>query len=166
MSVQHELDRFVSIAEKEIGTKESGNNHVKYSAWYGMDGQPWCAMFVSWCAQQAGILTTQKLKSCPFVPKMSYTPSIREWYARNRRLLAPNTLPTNPNYPKVGDIVLIDSKGGTAVNHVGIVCRTNGIIFEVIEGNCSNMVKKVVYNNLVSKTGAKILYLCSNHTSY
>ena len=166
MLIQDKLDRFVAVAEHEIGTREAATNRVKYGAWYGMNGQPWCAMFVSWCAQQAGILTIEKTMPCPMIPKMSYTPSMQAWYLRNRRLLAPSMVSTNPNYPKRGDIVLIDSQGKSSVNHVGIVSGINGTACEVIEGNCGNMVKKVVYHNLRSKTGAKILYLCSNHVSY
>lgn len=46
----------LDIARKEIGTKEfpSGSNKVKYAQWYGMNGQPWCVMFVDWCFNQAG----------------------------------------------------------------------------------------------------------------
>ncbi len=32
------------------------NNFTKYGQWYGMNGQAWCDMFVSWCANQAGDL--------------------------------------------------------------------------------------------------------------
>jgi hypothetical protein len=42
-------------AFSQIGIKESpaGSNRVKYSTWYGMIGA-WCAMFCSWCSDQAG----------------------------------------------------------------------------------------------------------------
>ena len=166
MSMQEQLSLFVSVARDEIGVTETRENYVKYGDWYGMNGQPWCAMFVSWCAEQAGILTTETKSDYPYVPRMSYTPYIQEWYLRNRRLLEPNLALGNPNYPILGDIVLIDSSGGQAVNHVGIVADTNGTEWTVIEGNCGNMVKAVRYTDLVSASGAKILYLCSNHTHY
>jgi hypothetical protein len=40
----------------ELGTKESpaGSNMQKYGLWYGMNGVPWCAIFVSWCFAQSG----------------------------------------------------------------------------------------------------------------
>ena len=52
----------VKIAQAENGTKENGTNNVKYNTWfYGheVDGSnyPWCAVFVSWCADKAGITT-------------------------------------------------------------------------------------------------------------
>lgn len=41
---------FVATAKKEMGTRETGNNDNKYGKWYGMNHQPWCAIFVCWCA--------------------------------------------------------------------------------------------------------------------
>ncbi len=48
---------FVAVAKGEIGTTEQpiGSNQTKYGAWFGADGSPWCAIFVSWCAAQADI---------------------------------------------------------------------------------------------------------------
>lgn len=41
---------FVATAQKEMGTRETGNNDNKYGKWFGMNNQPWCAIFVCWCA--------------------------------------------------------------------------------------------------------------------
>lgn len=166
MSIQSKLDDFVSIAEDEIGTRETGDNNTKYGEWYGMNGEPWCAIFVSWCANEAGILTTASSAECPSVPKKSYTPDIKNWYSKSRRLLDPKTDPSSNNYPKIGDVVLIDSGGGSSINHCGIVASVSGSTFKVIEGNCGDKVQKITYKNLKSSSGAKILYLCSNHISY
>ena len=48
-------DNMLKIAESQLGYRETAENHTKYGKWYGMDGQPWCAMFVSWCARRAGV---------------------------------------------------------------------------------------------------------------
>ena len=60
----------VRIAAGEIGTVESpsGSNRVKYAKWYGMNGQPWCAMFVSWVFAQAELLNAcgGKFAYCPY----------------------------------------------------------------------------------------------------
>ena len=45
----------LEIASNEIGTEEIHDNKTKYGKWYGMDGNPWCAMFVSWVYAQAEI---------------------------------------------------------------------------------------------------------------
>ena len=51
-------DEIVEIALSQKGYKEGPNNDTKYGAWYGLNYNPWCAMFVSWCADQIGILNT------------------------------------------------------------------------------------------------------------
>jgi hypothetical protein len=49
--------RALAKAAGELGYKESpaGSNHQKFGVWYGVDRQPWCAMFVSWCFWRAGM---------------------------------------------------------------------------------------------------------------
>ena len=53
-------DKVISIARTELGYKESppDSNMTKYGKWYGLNGQPWCMMFVMWDFDQAGILST------------------------------------------------------------------------------------------------------------
>ena len=48
----------VDVAIGELGYRETGSNSTKYGKWYGMNGAAWCHMFVSWCADQAGISTS------------------------------------------------------------------------------------------------------------
>ena len=47
----------LNVARRELGNHESPpqSNLQKYGAWYGFNGQPWCAMFVSWALHQCGI---------------------------------------------------------------------------------------------------------------
>ena len=45
----------INIAKTEIGYTETGSNDTKYGKWYGLNNNPWCAMFVSWCFNQAGL---------------------------------------------------------------------------------------------------------------
>lgn len=61
-----EAAKMVSVALAEVGYLEKksnsqldsktanagSNNYTKYGAWYGMNAQPWCDIFVSWCAYQ------------------------------------------------------------------------------------------------------------------
>lgn len=49
---------FIKVARSQLGYKEQPENLNKYGKWYGMNGVAWCAIFVSWCAQQAGIIDT------------------------------------------------------------------------------------------------------------
>lgn len=46
----------LSIARGEMGYTESpqGSNKNKYGRWYGLDGEPWCMMFVQSAAHRPG----------------------------------------------------------------------------------------------------------------
>ena len=62
-------NQILAIAAKEIGYTESpaNSNKTKYGAWYGMNGEPWCDMFVSWVGAQAGAQDIiGKFAYCPY----------------------------------------------------------------------------------------------------
>lgn len=117
----------LQIAAHEIGYKESpkNSNHNKFGMWYGMDYQPWCAMFVSYCFYSAGLplqITTPKgFAFCPYGVK----------YFRNKGWWHTT--------PQVGDVVFYDWGGDGVSDHVGIVEKVNsdGSIV-AIEGNTSD----------------------------
>ena len=48
--------KFLEVAKSQIGVTEGYENITKYGAWYGNNGAYWCAQFVSWCANESGIL--------------------------------------------------------------------------------------------------------------
>ncbi len=48
----------VAIARAQTGYLERGTNRTVFGAYTGTNGQSWCASFVSWCANEAGL--TQK----------------------------------------------------------------------------------------------------------
>jgi peptidoglycan hydrolase-like protein with peptidoglycan-binding domain len=116
----------LAIAVGEIGYKESppGSNHNKYGVWYGMDRQPWCAMFVSYCfftADMPLVITTPKgFAFCPY--GVNWFKNKGWWHTT----------------PKVGDVVFYDWRGDGVSDHVGIVEKVNpnGSII-AIEGNTS-----------------------------
>ena len=128
--------KLISAATKEIGYKEGKDNYTKYGKWYGMPNAQWCAMFVSWAANQAGIPVT-------VIPKYAHTTT---GYAQMQKLGATKV---SNNQAKPGDIMFIrkDNKNsGNAMQHTGIVeATTNGKI-HTIEGNYSNQVKRVTHN--------------------
>ncbi len=163
------LDDFVQTALDEVGYQEGSNNYTKYGDWYGSPNAAWCVMFVSWCANQAGILTTSSTGAVPKIPKKASTSDMYTWYSNNRRNLSPSMSQNNPNRLQVGDIAVINiHDGGAATDHVGIVVSVDysAGTAEVVEGNRSNKVKKITYTNLTDSAGYTIAYLCSNHTSY
>jgi hypothetical protein len=44
----------LKTARGQLGFQEKKGNRTKFGDWYGADGQPWCAMFLSWAFAQAG----------------------------------------------------------------------------------------------------------------
>ena len=95
------------------------NNYTKYGKWYGMNGQPWCDMFVSWCADQAG--------ESEAVGKYAYVPSHQNFFANKGKYFA-----RGAKTPQAGDIVIFKNE-----SHIGIVEYVSGGYLHTIEGNTS-----------------------------
>ena len=89
------LNEFVQTALDEEGYEEGSNGYTKYGSWYGLANADWCVMFISWCANQAGIMTTSSTGTVPNVPKMASTSAMYTWYTNNRRNLAPLEMSRN-----------------------------------------------------------------------
>ncbi len=120
----------VDVAVGEIGYREQGSNRTKYGAWYGMNGAPWCHMFVSWCANQAGVPAS-------VVPKTASTSTGMAWF-KNKGMFKYKGKYT----PKRGDIIYFKSAGAS---HVGIVERCSGNTVHTVEGNTSDKVARRSY---------------------
>lgn len=105
------------IAAGEIGNTErpSNSNRTKYGAWYGLDGNPWCMMFVQWCFAQAGTPLPHRTASCS---------DMLSWYRKHR----PERVSA---VPKPGDIVIY------TFGHTGIVESAGANTVTAIEGNTS-----------------------------
>lgn len=124
-------DEFVAVAQSQVGVREQGINNVKYNDWYygrhvEGSGYPWCDVFVSWCANEVGILDN-------LVPKKAYVPYTVDWYK------AKGLYHTSNYTPKKGDLAIFTSQG-----HIGIVESYDGRT-HTIEGNKSDMVKRCDY---------------------
>lgn len=159
------LSTFVQVANGEVGYVEGPDNDTKYGRWFGMNNEPWCAIFVSWCANQADILTTAATASEPYVYKTASVQTMYNWYRNNNRNLTISTNPSSANYPKVGDLVFIN---GTST-HIGIIVAVSSSTITTVEGNSSDQVAKVNYSmsTLKDSSGTKTLsYLGSNNTHY
>lgn len=50
-------DTILNTAINEIGTMEDSNGYVKYSNEYGLQGAPWCVMFVWWVFKHNSLLS-------------------------------------------------------------------------------------------------------------
>ncbi len=119
----------VSVAAREIGYRETGNNMTKYGAWYGTNGAAWCHMFVSWCAAKAGIPVS-------VVPKTASTSEGMAWF-KSRGIFKYKGKYT----PKRGDLVYFK----TGRSHVGIVEKVTGSTLHTIEGIPSDRLARRTY---------------------
>lgn len=137
------LSNFCSIAEAEIGIQDPNENDMtKYGTWYGMNGVSWCAIFVSWCANQAGLLTEAQNAPAPRVKKEAAVSNMRDWYNGNSRLISANSSAD----VKPGDLAFFAS-------HVGIVVSVSGNTITLVEGNCGKNVAKYSYTNFSGASG-------------
>lgn len=124
-------DLVLGAARSQLGYHEGSNNDSKFGRWYGMNNQPWCDMFVSWCGAQGNEL--------PHVGKFAYTPSHLRWFQHNGQFSAT---------PEVGSLVFYrwpSEKAGVPCSHVGLVeaVQSNGH-FKTIEGNIGDRVQRIL----------------------
>lgn len=119
----------LEIAKRELGYTEAGDplTGTKYgrwfaqkmgASWYGGNGVPWCAMFVSWVLDQAKV----SCRAFPNAVAIDKTDPLG-----NRMVLARDLKP--------GDIVGFDWDGDGLGDHVGIVESVTATKVNTIEGN-------------------------------
>ena len=113
-------DDVLKIAAWQLGVLENpaGSNRQKYGEAYGMNGQPWCVMFVWWVFREAGF-NLRKTASCTDLSN-AYK-AAGQWVTSGY---------------KPGDIVMFDFTGKRSkTEHCGIVEKVNGNTLTTIEGN-------------------------------
>ena len=114
--------KIVAVAEQELESSDLNIGGDKYKKWYGMDDN-WCAMFVSWCADQCGYIKDGTM------PRTASVANMAQWYMK-----ADLYQKKESGYePKAGDIIFF----GNGKSHTGIVVdydKENQIVI-TIEGN-------------------------------
>lgn len=121
------LNSMLNEARKHLGYKEGRNNDTIFGRWYTKqvgrqyNWQPWCAMFISYCAAKSG--------NSNVIPRHAFTPSGAQWF-KNRGQW-------HKTKPQVGDIVYFNlSRRHKRISHVGIVEKVHRFgYFTTIEGN-------------------------------
>ncbi len=116
----------LDTALAELGYRESppGSNRTKYGAWYGLDGQPWCMMFVQWVFHRCGAAGLLPARTASCGALMRAAKAAGQWV----------TAAYQP-----GDIVIFDFPGDQAkTDHVGIVIERRGGSLYTIEGNTAD----------------------------
>ena len=129
--------RLVRVATEELGYREGPNNDTKYGAWYNLNYEAWCAMFVSWCCNQAGISTD-------IVPKYCGCTAGMNWFIERGRF----QYRESGYIPKAGDIAFYRDRDVTSwtSTHTGIVYAATATTVYTIEGNTSDMCAKRSYS--------------------
>lgn len=120
----------VAIAQSQIGN-EGGET---YWRWYGFeDHVDWCAIFVSWCADQAGMLETDSL------PKYAVCDEGIRWFIKKGKWYSRRI------EPKAGMIIFFDWNDDGVSEHTGIVEKCEDGIVYTIEGNSHDVCKRKWY---------------------
>lgn len=140
------------IAKTQIGTKENKKNFIinkegkkeyysRYGQWYGDTYEEWSAMFVSFCAEYAGIPAS-------YLPREK---EISKWIQKLGNLYESK----DGHTPEIGDLVFFTENahrdGNSQIqngnpSHVGIVIDTDGTNIWTVEGNCGGAVAKQQYS--------------------
>lgn len=108
-------DKVLEIAHLELGYTEGRNNDTKFGKWYGLNFNPWCAMFVSWVFYKAGDV---KLVAASSRKGFASCEAGLRWFAKNGRL--------RPIGKAVaGDIAFFQFDDDADADHVGIVLKNN-----------------------------------------
>ena len=122
--------QLVTIAKSQLGN-EGGE---KFWSWWGFtERQEWCACFVSWCADQAGLIQKEA------VPKFSVCTDGVAWFQAKEKWQSGGSVPTP------GTIIFFDWDHDGASDHVGIVESCDGTTVHTIEGNSGDAVKQNNY---------------------
>ena len=122
--------QLVTIAKSQLGN-EGGQ---KFWSWWGFtERQEWCACFVSWCADQAGLIQKEA------VPKFSVCTDGVAWFQAKGKWQSGGSVPTP------GTIIFFDWNHDGASDHVGIVESCDGTTVHTIEGNSGDAVKQNSY---------------------
>jgi hypothetical protein len=124
-------------ARSQIGVTESPaeSNNQKYGEWYGVNYQPWCAIFCTWCYEYGAADLGKDSPSFVKGSRYAYCPYVVGDARANRYGLR------TTDDPVPGDLVVYDweTTGDGIYDHIGIFERwtTAGSTFDAIEGNTS-----------------------------
>ena len=144
------------VAKAEIGYQGTNKNgkgtgdYTKYGTFTGTNGQQWCASFVSWCANKAGISTNVIYKTADCDTMESKSNSYRKWDKNSLKSLKKNDV-----------IFFAKTSNLSDSDHVGIVTSVDKSknTITIIEGNTGSyygpdIVKEITYT--VNSANGKI----------
>ena len=136
----------VAIAQSQLG-----NSGYKYYTWYGFSYRvDWCAIFMSWCANEAGYTLVDPYSTSTDpneFPRYAVVGNGAEWFQNHHKLQQGHYY--GGNYiPKRGDIAFFTWSANPRIgglDHTGIVESYDNGIVTTIEGNSGDRVKRQTY---------------------
>lgn len=139
------LSKVIELARGELGNTEepAGSNLTKYGFWYGVNGVPWCVIFLCWLFNQAGermaFFGGGKTASCG---------TLLRWY-REQGLTVP------VEQVQTGDIVLLNFHGEAEPEHCGLVVEVEDVVFRDGTYDRSKRIKTVEGNTTPGEEGSQ-----------
>lgn len=124
----------IALAEREVGYIEQGGadgrsgNITKFGAWFGWNGAPWCAMFLSYKFAEAGMPITGGQTSRGFA-------SCELWLEWAKRMGTFTRTGRGRFYP--GDVAFCQFDSDLAADHVFLITDTKSDSVLSVEGNTS-----------------------------
>ena len=148
MTKNEAIQKVISVAVRNIGYHEVGNNRTKFTdgnwdnQFYGweLSGQPWCDVFADYCYCEPFGITKGKQLTYQTRGGSALCSASAQYYKDNGAFFS---------YPQPGDQAFFYNSGG--INHTGIVETVNGsgqnwTSCTCIEGNTSDQVARRTYS--------------------
>ncbi len=136
MAAQGTLEAMVQAMEATLGAHETNGNNTNYiTSWYGMNGEPWCNMTVTYAAYHSG-----NAQNVCFGQKFAYTVAHAQEF-KDHGQWTPMTNGVRGSGIRRGDVIFFDWSGGSSIgsiDHVGLVTGVVGNTVMTIEGNFEN----------------------------
>ena len=117
----------VHTAQQQVGFVEGANNDNPYGTWYGINNQPYCAMFVSWVFGQNNL---SHLVAAQTSKGFAYCPAGLAWFQQKSAVV--NKYDGSP-----GDLVFFSFNGNGQADHVEIIVDASKDGITTVGGNTS-----------------------------
>lgn len=120
----------------ELALTQLGNEGGEiYWSWWGYTERvEWCAIFVSWCADQCGYL------EAGIIPRFQGVDAGSQWFMDNGQWQ------DNSYEPSPGDLIFFDWEVDGDCDHVGIVEKCEEGIVYTVEGNSGDACRQQQYS--------------------
>ena len=139
-----------SSASNLTGSSKGKKNYTEFGRFYGLNGEPWCAMFVNWVARVNDVPLTVIPKEC----------AVRYYwndFQQMKRTHTWSSIRTGAYQPQKGDIIFYSYSYKADTHHIGYVEKVtytgSNVRIKVVEGNKDNAVRRITMK--VSRTNKK-----------